>query len=78
MGELVKIDALDAEALFDAYIATQAAAIVVIPEIVGVNQGIRQKYDKLPIDGYLAIAPDLCWRFAPSAQLNPDVEAELQ
>ncbi|WP_343032365.1 dienelactone hydrolase family protein [Sphingorhabdus lacus] len=57
MGDIVKINALDEDALFDAYIATPAAAIVVIPEIVGVNQGIRQKYDKLAIDGYLAIAP---------------------
>lgn len=82
MGDLVKINALDEDAVFDAYLAAPAgaakAAIIVIPEIFGVNPGIRQKCDKLAADGYLAIAPDLFWRFAPGVQLNPDVEAELQ
>lgn len=82
MGESVKISALDEDALFDAYLAVPTgetiAAIIVIPEIFGVNPGIRQKCDKLAADGYLAIAPDLFWRFAPGVQLNPDVEAELQ
>ena len=27
--------------------------------------------------GYLAVAPDIFWRFAPGVELNPDVEAEL-
>jgi carboxymethylenebutenolidase len=82
MGEMVKISALGEDALFPAYIAAPAnspnAAIIVIPEIFGVNPGIRQKCDKLASDGYLAVAPDLFWRFAPGVQLNPDVEAELQ
>jgi carboxymethylenebutenolidase len=42
------------------------------------NAGIRQKCDRLAADGYLAIAPDIFWRFAPGVELNPDVEAELQ
>ena len=82
MGDMTQIKALDEDALFAAYLArpagTAKAAIIVIPEIFGVNPGIRQKCDKLAADGYLAIAPDIFWRFAPGVQLNPDVEAELQ
>jgi carboxymethylenebutenolidase len=82
MGEMVKINALGEDGLFPAYMAAPAeqakAAIIVIPEIFGVNAGIRQKCERLAADGYLAVAPDLFWRFAPGVQLNPDVEAELQ
>lgn len=64
------------------YVATPdgepRAAMIVIPEIFGINPGIRQKCDHLAGEGYLAIAPDIFWRFAPGVQLNPDVEAELQ
>ena len=82
MGEMVKISALGEDALFPAYLAAPAravsAAIIVIPEIFGVNQGIRQKCDRLAAEGYLAVAPDIFWRFAPGVELNPDIDAELQ
>ena len=82
MGEYVKIDALGEDALFPAYVAVPSsharAAIIVIPEIFGVNAGIRQKCDLLAGAGYLAVAPDIFWRFAPGVELNPDIEAELQ
>ena len=82
MGEMVKINALDEDAQFPAYLAAPEgpakAAIIVIPEIFGVNPGIRQKCDRLAAEGYLAVAPDIFWRFAPGVELNPDIEAELQ
>jgi carboxymethylenebutenolidase len=82
MGEMTKIRAFDEDALFGAYVAKPAgeakAAIIVIPEIFGVNPGIRQKCDKWAEAGYLAVAIDIFWRFAPGVELNPDVEAELQ
>ena len=82
MGEYVKIDALGEDALFPAYVAVPSsharAGIIVIPEIFGVNAGIRQKCDLLAGAGYLAVAPDIFWRFAPGVELNPDIEAELQ
>ena len=82
MGDIIKIAALTEDALFPAYLAAPVgaakAAIIVIPEIFGVNAGIRQKCDHLASDGYLAIAPDIFWRFAPGVELNPDVEAQLQ
>ncbi len=82
MSEQVQIPALNGEGQIPAYLARPAtapkAAIIVIPEIFGVNPGIRQKCDKWAAEGYLAVAPDIFWRFAPGVELNPDVEAELQ
>ena len=82
MGNMIKIEALNEDALFPAYLAAPVgpakAAVIVIPEIFGLNAGIRQKCDRLANDGYLAIAPDIFWRFAPGVELNPDVEAQLQ
>ena len=73
---------LDGSATIPAYIARPAgpakAAIIVIPEIFGVNPGIRQKCDTWASDGYLAIAPDIFWRFAPGIELDPDVPDQLQ
>lgn len=54
------------------------AAIIVIPEIFGVNAGIRQKVDHWAAQGYLAVAPDIFWRFVPGVELDPDVPAQLQ
>lgn len=74
--------ALDGSATIPAYVArpegTAKAAIIVIPEIFGVNPGIRQKCDSWARDGYLAIAPDIFWRFAPGIELDPDVPDQLQ
>ena len=79
---MISIQTLDADASFEAYCAepsgTPRAAIVVIQEIFGVNQGIRQKCDRLAADGYLAIAPDLFWRLQPGILLDPDVPEEFQ
>ena len=72
----------DGSATIPAYIArpagTPKAAIIVIPEIFGVNPGIRQKCDSWAKDGYLAVAPDIFWRFAPGIELDPDVPDQLQ
>lgn len=82
MGEMIKIRAFDEDALFNAYVAKPTgktkAAMIVIPEIFGVNEGIRQKCDKWAAAGYLAVAIDIFWRFAPGVELDPDVEAQLQ
>ncbi|WP_309623908.1 dienelactone hydrolase family protein [Novosphingobium sp.] len=81
MSETVQIPSLKHDGTIPAYVTRPAgppkAAIVVIPEIFGVNPGIRQKADKWAAAGYLAVAPDIFWRFAPGVELNPDVEAEL-
>jgi carboxymethylenebutenolidase len=81
MSETVQIPSLKNDGQIPAYVArpagTPKAAIIVIPEIFGVNPGIRQKADHWAAKGYLAVAPDIFWRFAPGVELNPDVEAEL-
>ncbi len=65
----------------NAYIASPStptkAAILVVPEIFGVNEGIRRKCDGWAAKGYLAVAIDIFWRFAPGVELNPDIDAEL-
>jgi len=67
---------------FSAYVAEPEspprAAIIVIQEIFGVNEGIRKKCYHWARDGYLAVAPDLFWRIKPGIELDPDVESEFQ
>lgn len=82
MATNTQFPALDGAAQIPAYVArpagTPKAAIIVIPEIFGVNPGIRQKCETWASDGYLALAPDIFWRFAPGVELDPDVPEQLQ
>ncbi|MEA3064541.1 MAG: carboxymethylenebutenolidase [Sphingomonadales bacterium] len=77
-----RIDTLEGGGGFDAYVAepegTPRAAIVVIQEIFGVNEGIRRKCDKWAGQGYLALAPDLFWRLQPGVELDPDVPEQFK
>ncbi len=75
---MTKIKIGEINAWLAAPAAAPKAAIIVIPEIFGVNAGIRQKCDKLAAAGYLAVAPEIFWRFAPGVELDPDVPDELQ
>ena len=81
MGEWIELDALDEEGRFAAWLARPEgeakAAIIVIQEIFGVNPGIRRKADDWAAKGYLAIAPDMFWRFAPRYEADPDIREEL-
>ncbi|HVR90053.1 MAG TPA: dienelactone hydrolase family protein [Novosphingobium sp.] len=82
MPETIQVPTLDGAATIPTYLArpagTPKAAIIVIPEIFGVNPGIRQKCEGWAEQGYLAAAPDIFWRFAAGVELNPDVPAQLQ
>ncbi len=82
MGEMTTIAALDEQGEIPVYVAVPdeqtEAAIIVIPEIFGVNAGIRKKCDDWAALGYVAVAPDIFWRFAPGAELDPDVPAQLE
>ena len=82
MGETARIPTLEGDGSFPIYLAKPAgeatAAIIVIPEIFGVNPGIRAKCDGWAGKGYLAVAPDIFWRFAEGEELDPDVPDEFQ
>ena len=79
---IIDIETLEGDGRFKAYMAepeTPAkAAIIVIQEIFGVNEGIRRKCDGWAANGYLAVAPDLFWRLEPGVELDPDVEPEFK
>lgn len=81
MAESAQIPTLDGNGTIPAHLArpagTPKAAVIVIPEIFGVNAGIRGKCAKWAALGYLAVAPDIFWRFAPGVELDPDVPEQL-
>jgi carboxymethylenebutenolidase len=78
MGERVSISTPDGD--FSAYVARPKAdtapAVVVIQEIFGVNQVMRDITDGLAAQGYLAICPDLFWRIEPGIDITDKSEAE--
>lgn len=82
MGETTRIPTLEGDGKFPIYLAKPAgeaaAAVIVIPEIFGVNPGIRAKCDGWAEKGYLAAAPDIFWRFAEGEELDPDVPEQFQ
>lgn len=82
MGSFASIPTLEGNGQFDAYVAqpqsTPRAAIIVVQEIFGVNEGIRRKCDRWAEQGYLAVAPDLFWRDTPHVELDADVPEQFQ
>lgn len=52
-----------------------APVIVVLQEIFGVNAGIRQIAAEYAVQGYIAVCPDLFWRFEPGLSLSEHTEA---
>ncbi|MEM7650510.1 MAG: dienelactone hydrolase family protein [Pseudomonadota bacterium] len=80
-NSLVTISAHDG-GNFNAYIAmpetTPAPAIIMIQEIFGINQEMRDKCDEMARQGYITIAPDLFWRIEPGIELVDSKEDELQ
>jgi len=77
----IKIPAHDGGA-FSAYVAlpnvTPAPAIIMIQEIFGVNQEMRDKCDEMARQGYIAIAPDLFWRIEPGIELSDNKPEEIE
>ncbi|MBE8987804.1 dienelactone hydrolase family protein [Nostoc sp. LEGE 12450] len=61
---------------FSAYLAAPSsqpcAGIVLIQEILGVNNTMRQIADDYAKAGYFVIVPDLYWRLEPNVQLDAD------
>ena len=67
---------------FNAYVAkpkvTPAPGILVIQEIFGVNDVMRETCDKFAEQGYVAICPDLFWRLEPNVRISDKTDAEWQ
>ena len=69
---------------FSAYVAApkklapgkKAPGILVIQEIFGVNQVMRDISDGFAAQGYIALCPDLFWRQQPGIQITDKTEAE--
>src|SRR5262245_30657126 len=78
MGERITVST--SGGAFSAYVARPAAAVapavVVIQEIFGVNQVMRDITDGLAGQGYLAVCPDLFWRIEPGIDITDRTEAE--
>jgi len=56
--------------------APNGAGVVVIQEIFGVNQVMRDRADDLAQQGYLALVPDLFWRLEPGVDITDRSDAE--
>ena len=76
----ISIDAADGSGSFSAYCATPASGsgpgVVVLQEIFGVNQVMRDLCDGFAAEGYIAVAPDLFWRIEPDVQLTDKSQKE--
>ena len=79
-GRDIAIKGHDGE--FSAYLASpgsgQGPGIVVIQEIFGVNQVVREIADGLAAQGFFALAPDLFWRLQPGVQITDKTDVEWQ
>ncbi|RYF79316.1 MAG: dienelactone hydrolase family protein [Comamonadaceae bacterium] len=73
MGQFIDLSAKDG-VTFPAYVAepegTPKGAIVVVPEIFGVNSHIRSVADGYAAAGYLAVAPSTFHRVKPGVELG--------
>ncbi len=73
MGQFIDLTAADS-ATFPAYVAEPSgqpkAAVVVVPEIFGVNSHIRAVADSYAAQGYLAVAPATFHRVKPGVDLG--------
>lgn len=82
MGERTTIAAWHSADEIPVYLATPdeqtESAVIVMPEIFGLNPGIRKKCDDWAKLGHVAVAPDVFWRFAPGIELDPDVPGHME
>lgn len=74
------IAATDGSGSFSAYVAgpkaTPAGAVVLIQEIFGVNQAMRDLAAQVAEFGFIAICPDLFWRLEPGIDITDKTDAE--
>src|SRR5262249_41041475 len=72
-GTMINVPARDGGS-FRAYLATpeqgSGPGIVLLQEIFGINQYIRDVADYYAEEGYVVLAPDLFWRLEPGVELD--------
>lgn len=77
----VKLKAADNSGEFSAFVwepkdKKSAGAVLVIQEIFGVNDSLRETAQTLADQGFIAIAPDLFWRLEPGVNISDKTDAE--
>jgi len=77
---MITIDATDRSGRFSALVVEPtkrpAGAVVVIQEIFGVNEAMRQTCEWVADLDFIAVCPDLFWRIEPGIDLTNKTEAE--
>jgi carboxymethylenebutenolidase len=76
----IQIKATDGSGEFFGYVvepkAKPAGVVVLIQEIFGVNQAMRDTADWVADLGFIALCPDLFWRIEPGIDITDKSEAE--
>ena len=77
---MTTIQATDGSGSFSAYLvepkAKPAGVVVLIQEIFGVNQAMRDTAAWVADIGFIAVCPDLFWRIQPGIDITDKSEAE--
>lgn len=78
----VTIPATDGTGSFDAYLVRApdptAGVVVLIQEIFGVNESMKETARLVADQGYHVLVPDLFWRLQPGVDLTDKTQAEWQ
>ena len=73
IGKFVGLPSADGDA-FDGYLSMPASGrgpgVVMIPEIFGVNEGLRRCADLFAGQGYAVLAPDIFWRLGSDSSVG--------
>ena len=76
----ITIQAADGSGNFTAYVVepkkTPAGVVVLIQEIFGVNQAMRDIAAWVADIGFIAVCPDLFWRIEPGIDITDKTDAE--
>ena len=76
----ISVQASDGTGSFSGYRAepntTPAGVVVLIQEIFGVNQAMRDTADWVADLGFIAVCPDLFWRIEPGIDITDKTDAE--